>query len=88
MADIQFTMTCPFIFFKEDPWHGHLLNTVFILYFPKYKLKDFYFIFLPLGQSDDAVQPTGPTTPQVCDPNLTFDAITTLRGEMIFFKGR
>lgn len=40
------------------------------------------------GQSDDAVQPTGPTTPQVCDPNLTFDAITTLRGEMIFFKGR
>ncbi|POI25069.1 hypothetical protein CIB84_011181 [Bambusicola thoracicus] len=40
------------------------------------------------GQSNDAVQPTGPTTPQVCDPNLTFDAITTLRGEMMFFKGR
>ncbi|NXE51503.1 MMP1 collagenase, partial [Casuarius casuarius] len=40
------------------------------------------------GQIDAPVQPTGPTTPQACDPNLTFDAITTLRGEMIFFKGR
>ncbi|CAM9614242.1 unnamed protein product [Bubo scandiacus] len=40
------------------------------------------------GQSNAAVQPTGPKTPQACDPNLTFDAITTLRGEIIFFKGR
>ncbi|XP_010129795.1 PREDICTED: interstitial collagenase-like [Buceros rhinoceros silvestris] len=40
------------------------------------------------GQSDAAVQPTGPVTPQPCDPSLTFDAITTLRGETIFFKGR
>ncbi|NWU59429.1 MMP1 collagenase, partial [Dromas ardeola] len=40
------------------------------------------------GQSNAAVQPTGPITPQACDPNLTFDAITTLRGETIFFKGR
>ncbi|XP_009911929.1 interstitial collagenase [Haliaeetus albicilla] len=40
------------------------------------------------GQSNAAVQPTGPVTPQACDPNLTFDAITTLRGETIFFKGR
>ncbi|XP_025890740.1 interstitial collagenase-like [Nothoprocta perdicaria] len=40
------------------------------------------------GKSNAPVQPTGPTTPQACDPNLTFDAITTLRGEIMFFKGR
>ncbi|XP_035183832.1 interstitial collagenase-like [Oxyura jamaicensis] len=40
------------------------------------------------GQTNAAVQPTGPKTPQACDPNLTFDAITTLRGELMFFKGR
>ncbi|NWV12255.1 MMP8 collagenase, partial [Ptilonorhynchus violaceus] len=40
------------------------------------------------GQSDAAVQPTGPVTPEACDPNLTFDSITTLRGEIFFFKGR
>lgn len=26
--------------------------------------------------------------PEDCDPHLTFDAITTLRGEILFFKGR
>lgn len=29
-----------------------------------------------------------PTRPEDCDPHLTFDAITTLRGEILFFKGR
>ncbi|NWW92077.1 MMP3 protein, partial [Rhynochetos jubatus] len=28
-----------------------------------------------------------PTRPGDCDPHLTFDAITTLRGEILFFKG-
>ncbi|KFQ15077.1 Interstitial collagenase [Leptosomus discolor] len=28
-----------------------------------------------------------PTRPDDCDPHLTFDAITTLRGEILFFKG-
>ncbi|KGL96787.1 Stromelysin-2 [Charadrius vociferus] len=28
-----------------------------------------------------------PTRPEDCDPNLSFDAITTLRGEILFFKG-
>ncbi|NXH11465.1 MMP3 protein, partial [Bucco capensis] len=33
-------------------------------------------------------EPTGaPLRPQDCDPHLAFDAITTLRGEMLFFKG-
>ncbi|KFW80034.1 Interstitial collagenase, partial [Manacus vitellinus] len=40
------------------------------------------------GQSNAAVQPTGPVTPEACDPNLTFDSIVTLRGEIFFFKGR
>ncbi|XP_009997677.1 PREDICTED: interstitial collagenase-like [Chaetura pelagica] len=40
------------------------------------------------GKSNAAVQPTGPVTPEACDPNLTFDAIATLRGEIIFFKDR
>ncbi|KAJ1113501.1 hypothetical protein NDU88_001743 [Pleurodeles waltl] len=39
------------------------------------------------GLSKNPVQPTGPITPSACD-NLIFDAITTLRGEIIFFKDR
>nr|XP_020739067.1 matrix metalloproteinase-27 isoform X3 [Odocoileus virginianus texanus] len=34
------------------------------------------------------VKPKGPTVPHACDPNLTFDAITTFRREVMFFKGR
>ncbi|XP_020739074.2 neutrophil collagenase isoform X2 [Odocoileus virginianus] len=40
------------------------------------------------GPSSNPVQPTGPTTPTACDPRLTFDAITTLRGETLFFKDK
>ncbi|XP_074072664.1 interstitial collagenase-like [Macrotis lagotis] len=40
------------------------------------------------GKTDNSIQPTGPTTPQICDEKLTFDAITTLRGETIFFKDK
>ncbi|XP_004481111.1 neutrophil collagenase [Dasypus novemcinctus] len=40
------------------------------------------------GPSNNPVQPTGPTTPRACHPRLTFDAITTLRGEILFFKDR
>ncbi|KAM6159391.1 interstitial collagenase [Rhynchocyon petersi] len=32
--------------------------------------------------------PTGPQTPQACDSKLTFDAVTTIRGEMMFLKDR
>ncbi|KAF7700950.1 collagenase 3-like [Silurus meridionalis] len=34
----------------------------------------------------DKPEPTPPVTPSACDPNLALDAITTLRGEKIFFK--
>nr|XP_010951492.1 neutrophil collagenase [Camelus bactrianus] len=40
------------------------------------------------GPADRPVQPTGPTTPTACDPRLTFDAVTTLRGEILFFKDK
>ncbi|XP_049746854.1 neutrophil collagenase [Elephas maximus indicus] len=40
------------------------------------------------GPSSDPIQPTGPSTPRACDPRLAFDAITTLRGEIYFFKDR
>ncbi|XP_003415651.1 stromelysin-2 [Loxodonta africana] len=32
--------------------------------------------------------PPAPETPAMCDPDLSFDAVSTLRGEMLFFKGR
>ncbi|XP_031198894.1 matrix metalloproteinase-27 isoform X2 [Mastomys coucha] len=55
----------------------------------------------PLSQDDiDGIQsiygsppkvptkPNGNHEPHACDPNLTFDAITTFRREVMFFKGR
>ncbi|KAG9329982.1 hypothetical protein JZ751_028377 [Albula glossodonta] len=33
-------------------------------------------------------KPTRPTTPNACDPNLALDAVATMRGERLFFKGR
>uniref|UniRef100_A0A2K6EH01 Matrix metallopeptidase 8 n=2 Tax=Propithecus coquereli TaxID=379532 RepID=A0A2K6EH01_PROCO len=40
------------------------------------------------GPSSNPIQPTGPSTPRSCDPRLTFDAIATLRGEILFFKDK
>ncbi|XP_038565585.1 collagenase 3-like [Micropterus salmoides] len=31
-------------------------------------------------------EPEPPTTPDACDPTMVLDAVTTLRGEMLFFK--
>ncbi|XP_071754408.1 collagenase 3a [Centroberyx gerrardi] len=33
-----------------------------------------------------APEPTPPTTPDACDSTMVLDAVTTLRGEMLFFK--
>lgn len=49
---------------------------------------DIYGIQAIYGPSDSGIQPTGPTTPSACDPTLRFDAITTLRGEILFFKDK
>ncbi|XP_054829424.1 interstitial collagenase-like [Eublepharis macularius] len=40
------------------------------------------------GKSQNPQQPTGPITPKACSPRTTFDAVTTLRGEIMFFKDR
>uniref|UniRef100_A0A3Q3W751 interstitial collagenase n=1 Tax=Mola mola TaxID=94237 RepID=A0A3Q3W751_MOLML len=40
----------------------------------------------PDGPSQPGPEP--PTTPDACDANMVLDAVTTLRGEMYFFKGR
>lgn len=40
------------------------------------------------GPSRNPIQPMGPQTPQACDSKLTFDAIATIRGEVMFFKDR
>ena len=47
----------------------------------------------PLVSPNDPVVPTEsvppePGTPAACDPALSFDAISTLRGEILFFTGR
>ncbi|ETE58762.1 Interstitial collagenase, partial [Ophiophagus hannah] len=33
-------------------------------------------------------EPVKPTLPKACDPKLNFDAVTTFRREVVFFKGR
>ncbi|XP_048036883.1 collagenase 3a [Megalobrama amblycephala] len=35
----------------------------------------------------DDSKPTPPVTPNTCDPKLVLDAVTMLRGEIMFFKG-
>uniref|UniRef100_A0A8D2JH90 Matrix metallopeptidase 27 n=1 Tax=Varanus komodoensis TaxID=61221 RepID=A0A8D2JH90_VARKO len=70
------------------------------LMFPNYKPLEDPTAF-PLSRDDiDGIQaiygpslnppniPEKPTLPKTCDPKLSFDAITTLRREVIFFKGR
>ncbi|XP_003780851.1 stromelysin-1 [Otolemur garnettii] len=47
----------------------------------------------PPASSDDTPVPTEsvppqPETPAMCDPALSFDAVSTLRGEVLFFKDR
>lgn len=37
---------------------------------------------------DPDPRPTPPVTPNACDPNLALDAVTSLRGEMYFFKDK
>lgn len=32
--------------------------------------------------------PEPPSTPDACDPKLEFDAVTNLRKDILFFKGR
>ncbi|XP_020384068.1 collagenase 3-like isoform X1 [Rhincodon typus] len=40
------------------------------------------------GSSNNPDQKRHPKTPEKCDPTLSFDAVSTLRGEIMFFKDR
>nr|XP_008176900.1 stromelysin-1 [Chrysemys picta bellii] len=42
----------------------------------------------PPASTPPTETPTETSTTDICDPQMTFDAITTLRGEIIFFKDR
>ncbi|XP_064833157.1 uncharacterized protein LOC135547862 [Oncorhynchus masou masou] len=41
-----------------------------------------------VNPNPDKPDPTPVSTPDACDPTLVLDAVTTLRGEKMFFKGR
>ncbi|XP_071241590.1 uncharacterized protein [Salvelinus alpinus] len=41
-----------------------------------------------VNPNPDKPDPTPASTPDACDPTLVLDAVTTLRGEKMFFKGR
>lgn len=69
-------------YFKEKS-HWFHCSVVF-----QYKAKLTPVLLFSLGSSPNPTQPTGPQTPEVCDSKLTFDAITTIRGELMFFKDR
>ena len=48
-------------------------------------------LILPAGANTDwnpEPEPEPPTTPDACDSTMVLDAVTTLRGEMLFFKDR
>ncbi|XP_003780846.1 matrix metalloproteinase-27 [Otolemur garnettii] len=40
------------------------------------------------GLPEAPAKPKEPPVPHACDPDLTFDAVTTFRREVMFFKGR
>jgi hypothetical protein len=44
--------------------------------------------FITAGPGDEDPNPKHPKTPDKCDPALSLDAITSLRGEMMIFKDR
>ncbi|KAL2098134.1 hypothetical protein ACEWY4_007341 [Coilia grayii] len=80
---------------------GHSQDIGALMY-PTYTYQDMDKFVLPAGDlkgiqglygpnpdvNPDDPLPEPPTTPNACDPKLVFDAVTSVRGEMIFFKGR
>jgi len=56
-----------------------------------YKSSGTNFVFVPGRNTvkDPSVdEPEPPTTPDACDSSMVLDAVTTLRGEMLFFKDK
>ncbi|KAG5270582.1 hypothetical protein AALO_G00194290 [Alosa alosa] len=75
---------------SADP--GALMNPVYIyrdpdsFILPQDDVKGIQSIYGPNPDTVDP-EPTAPPTPNACDPKLTLDAVTSMRGELIFFKG-
>ncbi|KFR13856.1 Stromelysin-2 [Opisthocomus hoazin] len=71
---------------------GHS-NVFGALMYPIYMARDTRDYRLPQDDIDgiqalyEITPSKNPTRPRDCDPHLTFDAVTTLRGEILFFKG-
>lgn len=40
------------------------------------------------AEIEDPTESKDPALPNTCGPNLTFDAVTTFRGEIVFFKDK
>lgn len=51
-------------------------------------LETSHICFAPAGPGDEDPNPKHPKTPDKCDPALSLDAITSLRGETMIFKDR
>ncbi|KAI4877801.1 hypothetical protein NFI96_012655, partial [Prochilodus magdalenae] len=66
------------------------------LMYPTYSYRDIPTFVLPqddvsgiqsiYGANTEKPKPTAPVTPDACDTKLVLDAVTLLRGEMLFFK--
>lgn len=64
------------------------ISTFRILFKYLFSIYGFHYFFFYLGELNGLVPANGPTTPNACDVRTTFDAVTTLRGEILFFKNR
>ncbi|XP_060941336.1 uncharacterized protein LOC133019018 [Limanda limanda] len=54
---------------------------------PRDDVKGIQSLYGPNPEKDPSVsEPTAPATPDACDSTMVLDAVTTLRGEMFFFK--
>lgn len=51
-------------------------------------LESSHICFVTAGPGDEDPNPKHPKTPEKCDPALSLDAITSLRGETMIFKDR
>ncbi|KAL0182975.1 hypothetical protein M9458_022350, partial [Cirrhinus mrigala] len=54
---------------------------------PKDDVEGIQSLYGPNKDDGPNPKPTPPVTPNTCDPNLVLDAVTMLRGEIMFFKG-
>ncbi|GAB0180607.1 stromelysin-1-like [Grus japonensis] len=66
------------------PLHQDDINGIQYLYGPSNTHNDQH----ESTEIKDPTESKEPTLPNTCDPSLTFDAVTTFRGEIMFFKDK